>query len=286
MAGTKKKSGDAAPRLSKGPPSLAPKMIEAETVAVEGVEADFMAFIAEARAIDAAKVTSFRGDASLAYHNVVTGLDAVLAERAAVEASGLHVDWRALEEMPRIALGLVFANEQIDGAAGVNRALQTDLSRGRVLRDIALASIDALASAGDVPEGSAAKFKGGAGPLNLGKQLTKIAAFFRKHANAVKGLTPFKPALVREAATLGAKLVTTSKPAGTPTVKPKSLADAQRDRDAFAALLTRRFDALDRVGGSLWGRSVEKHVPALQSRVRSAKKPRAKKPAAPAKDDK
>lgn len=281
MTGTKKKPGEPTARLSKAPPSLAPKMIQAETVAVEGVEADFVAFAAEARAIDVAKVTSFRGDASLAYHNVVAGLDVVLAERAAVEASGLRVDWRALEESPRIALGLVFACERIDGAAGVNHALQTDLARGRVLRDIALGSVTSLASAGVVPADSPAKLKGAVGPLNLGKLLAKIAAFFNKHRDAVKGMTPFKPELVREAAEIGARLVKTSKPAGALASKSKSLSDAQRDRDAFAALLSQRFELLDRVGGSRWGRSVGEHIPALQSRVRGAVKPRAKKPAAP-----
>lgn len=286
MTGTKKKPGETTAGTVRGAPSLAPKAIEAETVAVDGVEADFLAFITEARAIDAAKVTSFRGDASLAYHNVVTGLDAVLAERAAVEASGLHVDWRALEEMPRIALGLIFAGEQIDGAAGVNHALQTDLARGRVLRDIAVGSATSLASAGVIPADSPAKLKGAAGPLNLGKQLTKIAVFFSKHGDAVKGMTPFKPELVREAAAIGARLVKTSKPAGTLTPKARRIADAQRDRDAFAALLSQRFDLLDRAGGSRWGRSVGEHVPALQSRVRSASKPRAKKPSVPVEGEK
>ncbi len=203
MTGTKKKPGDSKAKVVRGAPSLAPKAIEAETVGVEGVEADFLAFITEARAIDAAKVTSFRGDPSLAYHNVVAGLDAVLAERAAVEASGLRVDWRALEEMPRIALGLVFASERIDGPAGVNGALQTDLARGRVLRDIALSSVTSLASAGAIPADSASKLKGAAGPLNLGKLLVKVAAFFNKHGDAVKGMTPFKPELAREAAADG-----------------------------------------------------------------------------------
>lgn len=281
MTGTKKKPGESVATVVRGAPSLTPRAIEAETVAVEGVEADFLAFITEARAIDAAKVTSFRGDPSLAYQNVVAGLDAVLAERENIVASGFKVDWRALEEMPRIALGLVFASEQVDGSAGDNSGRQTDLARGRVLRDIALGSVTSLASAGVVPADSPAKLKGAVGPLNLGKLLVKISAFFNKHRDAVKGMTPFKAELVREAAEIGARLVKTSKPAGALASKSKDLAAAQRDRDAFAALLSQRFDLLDRAGGSRWGRSVGEHVPALQSRVRGAAKPRAKKPDAP-----
>ncbi len=281
MTGTKKKPGDSKANVVRGAPSLAPKAIEAETVAVEGVEADFLAFITEARAIDAAKVTSFRGDPSLAYHNVVAGLDTVLAERESIVASGFKVDWRALEEMPRIALGLVFASEQVEGSAGDNSARQTDLARGRVLRDIALSSVTSLANSGALPADSASKLKGSVGPLNLGKLLVKISAFFNKHRDAVKGMTPFKADLVREAAEIGARLVKTSKPAGALASKSKGLSDAQRDRDAFAALLSQRFDLLDRAGGSRWGRSVGEHVPALQSRVRGVAKPRAKKPGPP-----
>ncbi len=281
MTGTKKKPGESAAKVAKVAPSLAPKAIEAETVAVEGVEADFLAFITEARAIDAAKVTSFRGDPSMAYHNVVTGLDAVLAERERVVASGFEADWRALEEMPRIALGLVFASERIDGPAGVNGALQADLARGRVLRDIALSSVASLASSGAIPADSASKLKGAAGPLNLGKLLVRVSAFFNKHGAAVKGMTPFKPELAREAAAVGARLLKTAKPVGAIKIKPRAIADAQRDRDALAALLSQRLEALERVGGSIWGRALSEHVPTLQSRLRVSSKPRAKKPADP-----
>lgn len=282
MSGTTKKPGEIAAKAVRAAPSLAPKAIESEIAEVAGVEADFLAFINEARGVDAAKVTSFRGDPSLAYHNVVTGLEAVLAERDKVVASGLHVDWRALQEAPRIALGLVFACERIDGTAGVNRALQTDLARGRVLRDIALSSIASLASSGAIPADSPAKLKSTAGPLNLGKLLVKIAGFFSKHRDAVKGMTPFKPELASEAAAVGARLLKTAKPVGAIKVKPRQLADAQRDRDAMAALLSLRLEALDRVGGSLWGRELADHIPSMQSRLHTSKKTGAKKtPAQP-----
>lgn len=133
---------------------------------IEGVQEDFDAFVVEARARDPKTLQIFRGDASLAYHNVETGLVAVLARKADVVKSRLVVDWVALGEIPRIALGLVYAVEQVDGRSRANTALQARLTKARVLRDIGLSSVVALEASGEVPNGSAKKLHVGSGPLN------------------------------------------------------------------------------------------------------------------------
>jgi len=253
-----------------------PKAIEAETVTVGGVKDDFEAFLAAARATQSGKVQTFRGDASLAYHNVTAGLEAVLARKSEVLSSGLRVDWSALDDLPRIALGLVYAVEQVDGRAGVNVALQKQLAKARVLRDIAMSSASTLAKSGHVPAAEVRKLRKGTGPLNLARDLVALSDFFTRHHGAVKGRTPLTDDQLQEAAQLGGELLKQVKPKGTRTPKDKTFADAQRDRDCFAALLLERYGQLERVAGSLWGRSLSAHVPALQSRVKP--KPRKKKP--------
>jgi len=282
MSRAKRSSVEPPPRTSKAPPSLTPRAIEDETVFVEGAKADFEAFLTAAHGMDAAKVQTFRGDASLAYHNVVAGLGAVLAEKAAVVASKLDVDWVALDELPRIALGLAYAVARVEGHAGPQKTLQQTLTRGRVLYDIGMTSADALAKSGDVPLKDVTKLRASGTPLNLARALLKLSDFYTLHRDRVKGKTPFTSALVREAAKLGSELLTTVKPTGTPRTKDKSFAEAQRDRDCLAALLVERYEALERVAGSRWGRSLGEHVPALQSRVQKA---RAKKAPAATKTD-
>lgn len=275
MSRSKRVSAQPPPRHSQSPPSLAPRAIEAETVSVPGVKADYEAFLSAAHGVDPAKVQTFRGDASLAYHNVSAGLDAVLSQKGSTAANKVEVDWAALEELPRIALGLVFAVEQVDGRTGANVALQKQLARGRVLRDIGLGSADVLAKSGDIPAKDVKALRLGSGPLNLARALVKVSEFYTKHRGAAKGKTPFTEALVKETAELGRDLLKQVKPKGTLPAKDKALAEAQRDRDQFAALLVERHETLERVGGWFWGRNLGDHVPALQSRVRS--KPRAKK---------
>lgn len=281
MSQPKRSATEASARTSRVPPSLAPRAIDEETVAVTGVKADFDAFIDAARAIDPAKVQTFRGDASLAYHNALAGLEAVLAERDAIEASGLTVDWKALEEIPRVALGLVYAAEQVDGRSSANTELQRKLARGRVLRDIGVSSADTLAKSGDLPAEEVRKLHLGSGPLNMARALVKIATFFVRFQSEVKGKTPFTPALVRESEQLGSELLKVVKPGGAPRTPSKTFTDAQRDRDGFATLLVERYEVLEQVAGSRWGRNLGEHVPALQSRVRKARKKKPKPAPAP-----
>lgn len=227
-----------------------------ETVAaVEGVVDDFDAFVTEARGYDGAKVQTFRGDASLAYHNVAAGLDAVLAEKAAVVASGLKVEWAKLE-LRGSRSGSCMRPSRSTGARAPTRCCNKQLARGRVLRDIGVSSADTLVKSGNLKASDVKTLHNGSGPLNLARALVKVAAFFKKHRAAVKGMTPFTAVEEAEAAELGHALLKQVKPKGTPRTKSKTLSDAQRDRDCFAALLEARYEALNgwrgRSGGAHW----------------------------------
>jgi hypothetical protein len=248
--------------------------LQKEVVTLHGVRGDFEAFIAAAREVDASRVRTFHGDASLAHHNVSAGLKAVVAERAAIGATGFRVDWDGLTELPRIALGLVYAVERVGGQQGGDAALQKLLARARILRDIGVAAATALSKSGDVPAAEVKKLKVGAGPRNLARALVRLAEFFTTFRAEAHGRSTFGDAEVAEAERISSELLRRVKPAGVRRTPGESLTAAQRDRDAFAALLEARYELLERAAGARWGRSLGKHVPSLYARVAAgAKKP-------------
>jgi hypothetical protein len=104
-----------------------------------------------------------------------------------------------------------------------------------------------------------------------------LAALFRKHAASVRGKTVVTAANVKESAELGTRLLGLLKPAAArnanKTAKSKEIVDAVDARDRLWSLATEGHDVLWRAGAYLFGRGeVDARVPALQARVRGARK--------------
>lgn len=277
MKKTRRNSQPPATRASKGPPSLAPKSVDAETVVAHGVKQHFDRHIAAARAHAGPSPAPFRGDASLAHHNARVGLDAVLAARAALEATGLRVDWAALATLPELCLALVYAAEQVAGFGGANADYQKTYARARIVRDIGMSSVETLVKSGDLTAADLKRLRKGASPLHLAGELDGLARFFAEKGEVFRGKSPFTAALAREASQLGAELMRVVTPKGGRKAPSSERKAAAYDRDALAALLVTRHGELDRAAGALWGRALGEHVPALQARVATG---RGKKPAA------
>jgi hypothetical protein len=254
-------------RNDKTPPSLRPAALDEETVVVRGVEAHFQRYISVARAFAGATPALFRGDAAVAYHNALRGVDAVRAERSAIDATGARVLWHELLEIPDIALGLVFATERCEASRVSTGEAQRRYARARVVRDIGMASVKTLVKSGDLSAARLKQLTKGRSALDLAGELSALAQLHNEHPEVFRGRSPFTATLAREAATIGEALVRASAPSGIRRKKSAAQHTAAYERDALAALLLDRHAMLERIAGLRWGRALSEHVPALGARV-------------------
>lgn len=132
-----------------------------------------------------------------------------------------------------------------------------------------LASAVALAAAGLVPRREVEKIQEGRGTIDAAQDCVDLAAFFRKHAAAVRGKTAVTAAQIAEAATVGTELlkVLRKKTAKRDTSPKGPLKEAIDVRDRMATLLTVRHETARRAGYWLWGDALDRNVPALQARA-------------------
>lgn len=253
-----------------------PEEVETDDVPeVTGSEAAFEEFIGQARGLATATVLAFKGNASLAFHNVERGVKAVMPHRDLMTRLP-GIDANRIERLPNLALGLVFAQAVVQRAAGVKSSgeVQKNLSRAAVLRRVMLLSLEACAEAGIVPKAEVAPIRPGSGPLDLAGDLIACLALFRKYEPVLKNMTPVTNEHLREASEVGTALQMALKPSGTPTLKtPRTLKEMEDDRNRLWTLLLDGYGDLRKVAGFLWGDGAPKQVPTLQSRLRVVRKP-------------
>jgi len=229
-----------------------------------------------ALALDA--VRAFRADPQIAYHNVIAGLDAIAPSIDQIKDELPKISVKKLGALAEIALAVIFAAAQVD--RGSDGSTMAQLARARDMREVLLASADALAASGVVPARAVEKIHEGRGSIDLAQDCIDLAALFTKHAKKLKGKTPVTAAQVKDAAATGTDLLKRLRPRG---AKKKDVAASAVDaRDRLWTLLVNRHRDLRRVGMWLWADEVDAHVPPLQSRVAAPRKKKAGEPAAPA----
>ncbi|MEO7332188.1 MAG: hypothetical protein ABI193_26665 [Minicystis sp.] len=258
--------------MPKKPIKSSPKQPAAQS---EGSAEDFAKFLPFAQEIPAGDVLPFRADAALAYHNIVTGLDAVLAHESTLTALPAPFQLSTLKSLPRCALALMYAFAQVDRSSpGTASKL---LKRAAELRDLLLSSAVALSKAGLLPEKEVRRIQQGKGKRDQAQDCVDLAALFRAHASALKGKSAISKAQIDESAQVGDELLKLLKPRHAKAkVAPavKSAVDA-RDR-LWTLVVTRHREQLRRAGMWIFVDDVDEHVPPLQSRVvRRGKKPKA-----------
>lgn len=248
-----------------------------EVPEVAGSEAMFNEFIAEAGALPEAEVVAFKGNASLAFHNVDRGVKAVMPHRETMERLP-GIDVGHIERLPNVALAMVFAHNVTQRGAGVQSSGETKrlLSQAAASRRLMLLALETSAEAGLVPHAEVKPIRAGSGPLDMLGDVNACIALFRRYEAALAGKTPVTKDHLREASEVSAALQSALKPAGTPTLKQaRPLKELEDERNRLWTLLVRGHADMRKVAGFLWGEDASKHVPALQSRLRI------RKPAAP-----
>jgi hypothetical protein len=231
-------------------------------------------FLPLALAIDESAVIPFRADASLAYHNVKHGVEAVLGERGRVAKELPMVKIAEIEEAPALALGVLFASLQVNRDLGANDTIAKLLELGYAFRRKLLAAAKAFVEAGVIPAAEVSHIEAGHGRLDMAGDDVTLAALLRKYEKATLGRSPVTQEDIDGAAKVGSELQALLKPAGARRAKetPSDVAKAEETRDRLWTLLVLRHELTWRTGAWLFGKKVDERVPALQARAVSRKK--------------
>jgi hypothetical protein len=253
---------------------------------VSGSEAEYQRFLEALKPVieSNAELPACRADISLAYHNAVRGLEAILPHETRLREGHPALPLDEIKELPSLLLGLAYVSLHIGGAslpASETRAL---LAEARQLRGLLLKTADALAEAGIFSKDEVARVRKGHGPIDAADDCTALASMFRKKAAELRGKTAVTAKQVERAAVLGATLRTLLKPKSLSRRKKTSDGNVRtaRERDAFWAEVMRRQERMWVAGACAFGWKVDEHIPALQSRVAPAKKTaKVKQPAPP-----
>jgi hypothetical protein len=265
MSTTKKKAMITTPKPHPGPLPVA-QPAPAPAVAAGGAVAAFQKYLSAANAVPAADVKVFHGDPNVVYTNVLTGTTNLLAQKSAILAQLPNEDLTVFQNLPEIALGLLYATLQATHRSTKNPSLQANLKEAHTLRALLLSSATALGQAGVLDTAVVAQIRRGRGLLDVARDLIALAGLFNANALAIAGKTPITVDQVNRASTLGTDLQAQLKPKNTPKVKPVNTAGDLRDR--FWALVVQQYDRVWRVGALVYGQAeATAKIPPLLSHV-------------------
>lgn len=245
-----------------------------------GSQAAYDLFLPEAQKLSADKLSEYRADPQLAYHNVKRGASNVLAELTRIKHELPLADIEAVRTLPQVTQGLIFSALQVNRDVGSPGTIEALLDRAHPIRRKLLKSADALAESKEIPEADVAPIRPGRGKVDSANDCVALAALFRKHAKKIAGKTAITDADIAEADEVGSKLQTLLRTKGTPADNrpAPALATAVETRNRFWTLVDQRHERMWRIGAWLWGHAVDEHVPPLQSR--SVERASAEPPAA------
>lgn len=270
----------AAPAAQAAPPSpepQAPSAVDTAPLAPEpalpaDAEAAYHACVSEALALGDHEYDTFNGNPQVTWQNAQRGVLAVLAERAAIDASpdAPTVDFARVASTLTAASALQFATVLASNASLPRSALAAMRARMYAVRDMLLTSASALVKVGVYTQENAATvaaIQQGNGPIDAANDCVALASLFRATVALVHGRSPVTPELVDESARLGTQMLQLLKPDGVANAPAvDTITRAAEVRDRLAALLARRYAYVARVGGWLWGHELAEHVPPLRSR--------------------
>jgi len=262
------KTSQKTPRAAKtAAPTLA--VPETATDAAAGSEAAAEHFRAAALKLAPNDVIPLRADILLALNNAYAGVDAVLAEREALQADpeAPRPDWEAIGQVKPLAAAAVFVAKQVNSPV-LAKQLRAELSEVYALRELLLTDAKTLALRGLLPAKKIADILKGRGTIDAAHDCVALAALYRANAQSLRGKTTVTAAEVRRAAELGSSLLErlTPKMARKKNPVDTEYAAAIDLRDRMWTLLVRGYERVQRVGAWRWMDEAVGRVPALQSR--------------------
>ncbi|MRG90887.1 hypothetical protein [Polyangium spumosum] len=219
-----------------------------------------------AKALPASEVLPYRVDPDLALVNVSTCMKVVHDNEAAIPTHLPKVNLAALLALPELALATKYAALVVEQEIPNESQIRAKLSLARDLREKLLTVARGLAENGLVPQAEVDVIAAGRGLRDRAEDCVALAAFFRKHAQAIDGKHPLTVAQIDEAATVGSWLVATLRPADAPNKPSSGPSNAVDLRNRFATLLVRGHARLQMVAHYFHEEDWEERAPALNSR--------------------
>ena len=232
---------------------------------------------AEANAVPKSEVLSLVNvEINMARANIMVGRKNVL------EASPTLMEKLKKPELHRVERLDVCATHLVDAHASIAASLSPSdmakqLDRMWELRGILLPFAELLASMGLVPASEVAAIRKGRGALDGANDLRGLAALYTKHdAKIGEQLGPITPAMIAEAAELGASLGLRLRPSAAKKLNDmtKEQFAAHEARNRLFTVLVRDYDHTWRLGALVFGRDVDAKVPPMMSRVAGKRVPK------------
>jgi len=217
-----------------------------------------------------ADVRACKVDVRLAIFNARAARAALLANRPAVETSGVHFNWAHLDTMDSLGRAVTFMVGRVPAreASEVIALLKT----GRPLRRLLLSNARTQSLVGRCSAAEVARIQRGSGPLDAANDLVDLA-FLHTNNGLVDDLT-VTAEKVAQAKAIGTELRDKIRPRGETRSAP--LTRAQRDainvRDRLWTVFVQRYQMMERAAGAVWGADLRQHVPALLARFVPRKK--------------
>ena len=207
-----------------------------------------------AREIPQDEVEYLPVSARIAFVNARDGYE-IIAPHLATIRTLCNVDVDAIERVPKIASGLLFAERRLTITVPAKKSdLVARMTRGRWFRAGFLHQAKAAAIFGLLPEEPVDRIASGRGDVDAVEDIIALVALFRQHEPALKNRMVVTPEMLDEAERLAAGLQEELRPKGALS-KAKSIdaeiAAATLDRNRLWTLLKRSYAELQRVAAFL-----------------------------------
>jgi hypothetical protein len=247
-----------------------------DDVVVEDTQglAQFKLLLPEANALDSRDVKAFRIDPVIALQNVHDGVAAILAiDEARIRAELPTLDLDMVRALPDLAQAVSYSARRAE--LMVSPSALALLKEANEWRNTLLAVAEALAAAGLLSPAKIKKIRKGTGGIDRAKDCVDLAAILTENAAAIRGKNPLTAAQIKRAGEVGAELLNTLKPKGSPRQRrSKEAREASKERDRLGTLLVQRYDLVRRAGAWFFGEQADDHVPPLGSVRRRRSKPK------------
>jgi hypothetical protein len=207
------------------------------------------------------------------------GVRVVLEREATIGAELPRHPVGELRRVPDIALGLMFAEVEVERARRAAKQREATVRRARRLRKKMQRWADALAEQGLISEEAMSNVRGGDEAADVAEDCVTLARALAPHVDAArrlagKGKKKRAPSAKKlaAAAELGSELARALQ-SGSRSASSNGVAgldDAEELRDRLWTLLLQRYQDVWRVGAYLFGPAVDERLPRLRGRKRAS----------------
>lgn len=232
---------------------------------------------AEAQAVPKSELLSLVNvEINMARANIMVGRKNVLDVSATLTEKLKKPELHRVERLDVCATHLVDAHASIAASLSPSDTAK-QLDRMWELRGILLPFAELLASMRLVPANEVAAIRKGRGALDGANDLRGLAVLYNKHhAKIREQLGPITPAMIAEAAELGASLGLRLRPSAAKKLNDmtKEQFAAHEARNRLFTILVRDYDHTWRLGALVFGRDVDAKVPPMMSRAAGKRIPK------------